>query len=648
VIGRIVIEGIRPQVDCGRWPARAVAGETVPIRATIFRDGHNVVVAAAVRLLGPGERQSQRAPMTEVNHGLHEWEAEVTLPRTGLWSFLVEAWTDELATWLGATRKKLDAGRDIELELEEGARLLERASARLPAQRRGPLLDAAAGLRGAGATPDQAERLAAATDPALAELLESHPPGDRTRSRRLAIWVDRPKALYSAWYELFPRSEGATETSSGTLKHAAERLPAVAEMGFDVVYLPPIHPIGHSNRKGRNNTLVAGPHDPGSPWAIGSEAGGHEAVHPDLGTIEDFDQLVARARSLGIEIALDYALQCSPDHPWVKEHPEWFWIRPDGSIAHAENPPKLYEDIVPLNFDSPDAPALYAACKRILDHWIAHGVRIFRVDNPHTKPVRFWEWLLNAVKAEHPEVIFLAEAFTSPPMMKLLAKVGFTQSYTYFTWRTTKVELEQYLTELTRSESADYFRPNLFVNTPDILSAYLQHGGPPAFKVRATLAATMSPSWGVYSGFELCERMPREPGSEEYLESEKFQYRPRDWSQPSLAPYLARLNRIRRAHPALHWLRNLRFHLVDSPDVIAYSKRHGDDVVLVVCNLEPHQARESLVHLWLPALGLDWEVGSYEVHDELTGQSWTWHGPSNFVRLDPAVEPAHVLHLRPR
>jgi starch synthase (maltosyl-transferring) len=647
VIGRIVIEGIRPQVDCGRWSARVVAGETVPVRATIFRDGHTVVVGAAVRLLGPGERQRQLARMTEVNHGLHQWQAEVTLPRTGLWTFTIEAWTDELATWLGATRKKLDAGRDIELDLEEGAQLLERAASRVPAQRRDPLVQAAAGLRGDGGA-DPAERLAAATDPAVAKLLGDHPPGERTRSKRLGIWVDRPRALYGAWYELFPRSEGATDTTSGTLKQAAERLPAVAGMGFDVVYLPPIHPIGHSNRKGRNNALVAGPHDPGSPWAIGSEAGGHEAVHPDLGTIEDFDAFVARVRGLGMEVALDYALQCSPDHPWIKEHPEWFRIRPDGSIAHAENPPKVYEDIVPLNFDTPAAPALYAACKEILDYWIAHGVHVFRVDNPHTKPVRFWEWLIDAVKAEHPEVILLSEAFSSPPMMKVLAKVGFTQSYTYFTWRNTKAELEEYLTELTQSDSADYLRPNFFVNTPDILTAYLQQGGPPAFKVRATLAATASPSWGVYSGFELCERQAREPGSEEYLDSEKFQYRPRDWSQPSLAPHIARLNQIRRAHPALHQLRNLRFHLVDSPDVIAYSKLDGDDVVLVVCNLDPHSVHESMVHLWLPALGLEWEVGPFEVHDELTGQSWTWNGPSNFVRLDPAVEPAHVFHVRPR
>jgi starch synthase (maltosyl-transferring) len=645
VIGRVVIEGIRPQVDCGQWPARAVAGECVPIQATIFRDGHTVEVAAAVRVVGPGERQDQRIRMTEVNHGLHRWEAEVTLPGMGMWSFTVEAWTDELATWLRGTTAKLDAGRDIDLELEEGALLLEREATRLPAARRGPLVEAIAGLRGEG---DAATRLAAATDPTIAELLEAYPPRSRTRSRRLRTWVDRPRALYGAWYEFFPRSEGATETSSGTLRQAAERLPAVAGMGFDVVYLPPIHPIGSTNRKGRNNTVHARRDDPGSPWAIGGDAGGHDAIHPDLGTIEDFDAFVARARELGIEVALDYALQCSPDHPWIKEHPEWFRIRPDGSIAHAENPPKVYEDIVPFDFDSPEAPALYGACKGILDHWISHGVRVFRVDNPHTKPVHFWEWLLDAVKTEHPEVVFLSEAFSTPPMMHVLAKVGFSQSYTYYTWRNTKAELEEYLTELTTSESADYFRPNFFVNTQDILTAYLQQGGPPAFRVRATLAATMSPSWGMYSGFELYEREPRSPGSEEYLNSEKYQYRPRDWSQPSLAPYVARLNQVRRAHPALHWLRNLRFHLVDSTDIIAFSKRYRDDTVLVVCNLDPHQAHDSMVHLWPPALGLDWDVGSFEVHDELTGQSWTWQGPSNYVRLDPASEVAHVLHVRSR
>jgi starch synthase (maltosyl-transferring) len=646
MIGRIVIEGIRPQVDCGRWPARAVAGETFPIEATVFRDGHNEVIAAAVRLSGPEERRAQLVPMTQVDHGLDRWAAEVTVPRTGMWSFTIDAWTDQIATWRQGTHKKLDASLDIRLELEEGARLFEEATAWVPAASRDRLREAAAGLRRKGSDP--AERLAAAGDAAVLELLDRHPPRNLTRSKRLAVWVDRPRALYGSWYELFPRSEGATATNGGTLKQAAERLPAIADMGFDVVYLPPIHPIGHSHRKGPNNTLHAGPDDPGSPWAIGSEAGGHDAVHPDLGTIDDFDAFVARADELGLEVALDYALQCSPDHPWVKQHPDWFRIRPDGSVACAENPPKIYQDIYPLNFDSPDAPALHAACKAILDHWIAHGVRIFRVDNPHTKPVQFWEWLVAAVKAEHPDVVLLAEAFTRPPMMKVLAKVGFTQSYTYFTWRNGKAELEEYLTELAHSESAQYMRPNFFVNTPDILHAYLQSGGPPAFKVRAVLASMLSPSWGVYSGYELFEHQPVRPGSEEYLDSEKYQYRPRDWSQPSLAPYLTRLNEIRRAHPALHWLRNLRFHLVDSPDVIAFSKRAGEDAVLVVCNLDPHHPHDTFVHLWMPALGLDWDAGAFDVRDELTGQTWTWHGTSNWLRLDPAVEPAHVLHVRPR
>ena len=555
MIGRIVIEDIRPQVDCGQFTARAVAGETVPVEATIFRDGHNEVVAAAVRLTGPGDRRGQLIPLTEVNHGLHQWRGEITLPRSGAWSMVIEAWTDEVATWRIGTQKKLDAGRDIILELEEGARLLEAATAWVPATGREVLTAAAAGLRSEGA--DQAERLASAYDSTLVELLERHPPKDATRSKRLGIWVDRPRALYGSWYEFFPRSEGATATTSGTFKQAAERLPAIAAMGFDVVYLPPIHPIGQTHRKGPNNTLDPGPDDPGSPWAIGSEAGGHDAIHPDLGTIDDFDAFVARAGELGMEIALDYALQCSPDHPWVRDHPDWFRIRPDGSIAYAENPPKVYQDIYPLNFDSPDAENLYAACKGVLDHWIAHGVRIFRVDNPHTKPVRFWEWLIAAVKAEHPDVLFLAEAFTRPPMMRVLAKIGFTQSYTYFTWRNGKAELEEYCNELAHSPSAEYMRPNFFVNTPDILHAYLQYGGPAAFKIRAVLASMLSPAWGVYSGYELYEHQAVRPGSEEYLDSEKYQYRPRIWTQPSLAGYLTRLNEVRRAHPALHWLRNL-------------------------------------------------------------------------------------------
>jgi starch synthase (maltosyl-transferring) len=651
MIGRIVIESIRPQVDCGRWAARAVAGETVGVEATVFRDGHDII-AACVRLSGPGQpgagqdEPAQLIPMAEVGQGLDRWRAEVTFPRTGLWTFAIEAWRDEIATWRRDTWKKLDAGRDVALELEEGARLFDQAAKGVPRPSRQLVAGVAAGLRNQGADP--AERLAAASDGVVTELLERHPMRAPTRSEPLQVWVDRPRALYGSWYEFFPRSEGATETQGGTFKTAAERLPAVAAMGFDVVYLPPVHPIGYTHRKGRNNALEPGPDDPGSPWAIGSEAGGHDAVHPDLGTIEDFDAFVGRARELGLEVALDYALQCSPDHPWVREHPEWFHIRPDGSIAYAENPPKVYQDIYPLNFDNPDAPGLYAACKAVLDHWIAHGVRIFRVDNPHTKPVQFWEWLIAAVKAEHPDVLLLSEAFTRPPMMRALAKVGFTQSYTYFTWRNSKAELEAYANELAHGEAADYMRPNFFVNTPDILHAYLQHGGLPAFKIRAVLAAMLSPSWGVYSGYELVEDQPIQPGSEEYLDAEKFQYRPRDWSQPSLAPYLTRLNEIRRAHPAMHWLRNLRYHLVDSPDILAFSKQTGGDAVLVVVNLNPYEARDTFVHLWLPALGLGWDAGAYDLHDELTGATYTWAGPSIYVRLDPYAEPAHVFHVRRR
>ncbi len=422
-------------------------------------------------------------------------------------------------------------------------------------------------------------------------------------------------------------------------------------MGFDVVYLPPIHPVGEVNRKGPNNTLTPGPHDPGSPWAIGSRHGGHDAVHPDLGTVEDFDAFVERARALGMEVALDLALQCAPDHPWAKEHPEWFTVLADGTIAYAENPPKKYQDIYPLNFDN-DPEGLYAEVLRVVLHWVDHGVKIFRVDNPHTKPVQFWEWLIWEVKQTHPEVLFLSEAFTRPAMMHTLAKVGFTQSYTYFTWRTNKAELQDYVTELAGA-AADYMRPNFFVNTPDILHAYLQYGGPPAFKVRAVLAALLSPSWGVYAGYELFEHVAVRPRSEEYLDSEKYQYRPRDWAAAeregrSLAPYLTMLNRLRHEHPALQWLRNVVFHPVDQPEVMAWSKRLGDgpdaDTVLVVVNLDPHGTREATGHWDMPALGLNWDE-PFEVHDHVTGATYRWRG-HDYVRLDPHVEPAHVLTVR--
>ncbi|HKE97616.1 MAG TPA: alpha-1,4-glucan--maltose-1-phosphate maltosyltransferase [Actinomycetes bacterium] len=642
MVGRIVIEAVRPVVDCGRWPARAVAGQAVPVQATIYRDGH-VLLGAAVQARGPGALV--RAAMTEVEPGLDRWAGEVTLPGTGMWELVVEAWTDTLATWQRDTATKLDAGQGVALELEEGARLLDKAARGVPAPGRERVAAAAARLRAGG---DHRERFAAALTGEVRELLRRHPLRHLlTRAPRVRVWVDRERALYGSWYEFFPRSEGATETTSGTLAKAAERLPAIAAMGFDVVYLPPVHPIGTTFRKGPNNSLECGPDDPGSPWAIGSPDGGHTAIHPDLGTIDDFDRFVARADDLGMEVALDYALQCSPDHPWVREHPEWFHLRADGSIAYAENPPKKYQDIYPLNFDSPDAEGLYRACRQILDYWIAHGVKIFRVDNPHTKPVRFWEWLIPALKADHPEVLLLSEAFTRPAMVRMLAKVGFTQSYTYFTWRNTKDELQGYLEELAHSEVAEYLRPNFFVNTPDILHEYLQKGGPPAFKIRAVLAGTLSPSWGVYSGYELCENVPVREGSEEYLDSEKYQYRPRDWSNPPLAAYLTRLNQVRREHPALHRLTDLHIHLVDNPQVMGFSKRAGEDCVLVVVNLDPHWVQEATVHLWMPALGLDWSA-SYQVTDELTGAVYDWRGASNYVRLDPRGEPAHVFSVRPR
>jgi starch synthase (maltosyl-transferring) len=473
-----------------------------------------------------------------------------------------------------------------------------------------------------------------------------------TRSPRYTVWVDRPRALFSAWYELFPRSEGAEVSGAGprhgTLADASKRLPQIAEMGFDVVYLPPVHPIGRVNRKGPNNTLLAGPDDPGSPWAIGSAEGGHDAIHPELGDEHDFVEFVRATRELGMEVALDYALQCAPDHPWVTSHPEWFTTRPDGSIAYAENPPKKYQDIYPLNFDN-DPKGLYAETLRVLRVWLDRGVRVFRVDNPHTKPLNFWHWLIWEVKKTDPDVLFLAEAFTRPAMMHALAQIGFTQSYTYFTWRTAKWELAEYGRELVGA--ADYMRPNFFVNTPDILHASLQHGGPPMFKIRAVLAALMSPSWGVYSGYELFEHVPVREGSEEYLDSEKYQLRPRDYDSAvrdgrSLAPYLTRLNAVRRQHPALQRLRNLRFHHVDNDAIMSFSKRDEEtgDTVLVVVTLDPYTVQEGMTSLDMPALGFDWH-DRFGVDDELSGASYDW-GQFSYVRLDPHVEPAHVFRVR--
>ncbi len=662
-IGRIPVTGVTPNVDGGRGPATAGGGERGRISAPGGREGHDAVAATAV-LIDPEGRRHTEVRMVPGEPGTDRHHATFTPDRTGLWTYVVEGWSDPYGTWEHDAVIKIGSGVDVELMLEEGARLMERA-VKETKQRRKPMLnliEASAVLRNTNRTVS--ERLAAGLSIQVKGALAESPLRDLVSSSPvLRLEVQRERALYSSWYELFPRSEGARLDEngrwiSGTFRQAEPRLAAAAAMGFDIVYLPPIHPVGRVNRKGPNNTLTPGPSDPGSPWAIGSDEGGHDAIHPDLGTFEDFDHFVETAHGLGLEIALDLALQCAPDHPWAKAHPEWFTTRADGTIAYAENPPKKYQDIYPINFDN-DPAGLGAEVLRVVEHWIGHGVKVFRVDNPHTKPVSFWEWLIRSVNETHPEVLFLAEAFTRPAMMHTLGKVGFHQSYTYFTWRTTKAELTEYVTQLSGS-SADYMRPNFWPNTPDILHDFLQDAGPSAFKLRAVLAATLSPSWGLYSGYELCEGAPL-PGREEYLDSEKFQYRPRDWQsyEPggpnhgrSIAPYISRLNDIRRNHKALQRLRNTVFHATDDEQVICYSRRlessetggGPEDVLIVVVNLDPNATHETFVHLDMPELGLDWFDGII-AEDLITGTTYPWQ-EHNFVRLDPYFQPAHVLHVR--
>ncbi|MBB3085900.1 alpha-1,4-glucan--maltose-1-phosphate maltosyltransferase [Geodermatophilus sabuli] len=654
---RLGITDVAPVVSCGSFSARAVVGEHLPITATVFREGHDAV-AANVVWTPPGEDGAAQPLRRMARFGQEpdRWIATVVPDRDGLWTYQVEAWSDPLATWHHAVEVKIEAGQgpeDLANDLEEGARLLDRVAGEASDEWRERVTDAAAALR------DTSRELTARVAPALAaglqEYLHEHPVRELvTGGPRYEVWVDRPRALYGSWYEFFPRSEGPVvggTPTHGTFTTAADRLPAIADMGFDVVYLPPIHPIGQVNRKGRNNTLTPGPDDVGSPWAIGSAEGGHDAVHPQLGTMDDFRAFVARAQELGMEVALDLALQAAPDHPWVTSHPEWFTTKPDGTIAYAENPPKKYQDIYPINFDN-DPEGIYAEVLRVVRVWMDAGVRVFRVDNPHTKPLDFWHWLIWEVKKTDPDVLFLAEAFTRPAMMHQLARIGFTQSYTYFTWRTARGEIEDYGREL--ASNSHYMRPNFFVNTPDILHESLQFGGPPMFKIRAVLAAMMSPTWGVYSGFELFEHVAVRPGSEEYLDSEKYQLRPRDWaaaeaSGHSLAPYLRRLNEIRRAHPALQQLRTLRFHSVDNPNLICFSKTDpgSQDAVIVVVSLSSHHTQIGTTALDLPTLGLEW-YERFAVTDELTGASWDW-GQFNYVELDPYREPAHVFSVtRPR
>ncbi len=653
-IGRIPIRDLAPVQPGDTWPAKAYAGEVVPFSATVFKEGHDLLGAELVLTSPAGIRTTHS--MVGLGYGSDRWEARALVDAEGDWRWHIRAWVDEWATWLHNAELKVPAGVDVELMLLIGRTLIARALIADPGN--ATLEDAAKAMAAKRQTPSARLAAAAAVTPLLAAGSSAAQAltALTTESEEHLLHVERTRAGVGAWYEFFPRSEGAKKRrdgswQSGTFRSAARRLPAVAAMGFDVLYLPPIHPIGVSFRKGPNNTLTVGDHDPGSPWAIGSAEGGHDAIHPDLGSEADFRFFVGATARAGLELAIDLALQASPDHPWVTQHPQWFTTLPDGSIAYAENPPKKYQDIYPLNFDN-DFWGLSREILRIVRHWIALGVRIFRVDNPHTKPLRFWEWLIAEVNAEYPDVVFLAEAFTAPAMMAALGQIGFQQSYTYFTWRNTKPELEEFLREISKDDVA-FFRPNLFVNTPDILSEYLQFGGVPAYKVRAAIAATASPSWGVYSGYELFENVAR-AGSEENIDNEKYEYKPRDHAKAeaagrSLAPYLTKLNEIRRHHPALRQLRNLEIHWSDDPAILVYSKylgpqfTAGGDAIIVVANVDPHSVRETTVHLDPRMFGVA-PGESFEVTDLITGQVFTW-STDDYVRLDAFVEPVHILSV---
>jgi len=637
---------------------KAFSGEIVPFQVTAFREGHDLI-GVQLRLFTPqGEESVHR--LSPLGDGLDHWRVEIALLAEGDWTFRFEGYADDYATWRHAAEVKIEAGVDAAVMALLGSQLCTRAAAETdrPAAQRTALRRWAKVLK--TADPDAA--LDIVRDEDLAVVFRDRPLASlATAGETLSLRVERERAGVGAWYEFFPRSEGAVREAdgsvrSGTFATAAARVPDVARMGFQVLYLPPIHPIGHTNRKGPNNTLTAGPGDPGSPWAIGATTGGHDAIHPDLGTLDDFRRFVTDARSEGLEIALDLALQASPDHPWVTTHPEWFTTLPDGSIAFAENPPKKYQDIYPINFDN-DPEGLCAEVLRIVEHWIAQGVRIFRVDNPHTKPLWFWEWLIREVTAQHPDIVFLAEAFTRPNPMQALARVGFQQSYSYFAWRNTKAELEEFLTSISH-ETADFLRPNLFVNTPDILTEYLQFGGRPAYRIRAAIAATASPLYGVYAGYELYENVAR-PGSEENIDNEKYEYKLRDWaaaeaSGDSLAPYLRLLNGIRAEHPALRQLRNLTVQYSDDDAVLVFVKRADgaltgtgdDDTIIVVANLDPHSVRQTMIHLDTRLFGIP--LGEeFAVRDLVTGADWTWTD-HNFVRLDAFAEPVHIVHVKGR
>ena len=639
----LVITGITPVLDGGRYAVKRRVNDELRIGADIFKDGQDVL-AARVCFRGPGDARVHSVPMT-YSFEEDRWHASIRLDLVGEWWYTLEGWVDRFATWRSELDKKVNAGLDVDAELLEVAELVREAEPHARGNDHRRLAEFAASL--GDSVGDRDRRVRAALSSELQALMAVYgPPEGLTQAdREFPVRADPANAAFAAWYEFFPRSATDDPIRHGTFADAERELPRIAALGFDVVYLPPIHPIGRTHRKGPNNRLVAGPEDPGSPWAIGNEDGGHTAVNPELGTLEDFRHFVAAARSHGLEVALDYALQCSPDHPWVREHPEWFFIRPDGTIKYAENPPKKYEDIYPINFWSDDRAALWDACRDVFLFWIETGVRTFRVDNPHTKPFAFWEWVIAEVHQRHPDVVFLAEAFTRPKPMQELARLGFTQSYTYFTWRNGAAELAEYISELASPPMTDFFRGNLFANTPDILHEYLQQGGRPAFRIRLLLAGTLSPIYGIYSGFELGENAPVREGSEEYLDSEKYQIRVRDWwAQGHIGEDIATLNRVRRQEPALQRMDNISFHDAGHPEVLCYLKAAWRRDLLCAVTTNPSEPVEADLSIPLDRLGVAPEA-PFEVEDLLTGEKRRWCGPRQTVRFDPAGQVGFVWRV---
>lgn len=638
----VIIENVYPELDDGRYAIKREVGDTITVSADIFAEGHGLL-AARLRYRKKDAPAWSEVPMRR--HANERWSASFTVTELGRYQYSILAYPDVFRTWLEETRKKHRAGVDISSELLEGRHMIDAAKRRATEADRALYAEFLKRL-GVGQGPSQVLEIVG-TEAFLALMDKYAEKSFCTEyDRCLEVIVDRIEARYAAWYEMFPRSQGAVEGKSGTFRDCEARLPDIKAMGFNVIYFPPIHPIGAINRKGPNNALVAGPADPGCPYAIGSQFGGHKSIEPSLGSLADFERFVSRCREMGMEVALDFAIQCAPDHPYVQEHPDWFYKRPDGTIKYAENPPKKYEDIYPLDFYCNDREGLWNEMKSIIEFWILHGVNIFRVDNPHTKPVAFWEWLIAEIQKEHPQVVFLAEAFTHPKMMRILAKVGFTQSYTYFTWRNYKHELIEYFTELTEGAMQEYFLGNLFTNTPDILPTILQEGGRPAFKMRVTLAATLSSVYGIYSGFELCDNKAI-PGREEYADSEKYQYKVWDWNRPgNIKSYIATLNQIREENPALHEYNNLEFYRSENDNIIVYGKytNNKKNIIIVVVNLNPFQIQDSFVYIPIDGFGIA-PHRPYEVLDLITGARYYWQGEKNYVRLDPHVEVAHILRI---